>query len=264
MLNEKEIIILILSFNTVLLLVGGIIFAIACLYQRELLIWMPVFITLTIGYFFFLYQLIDITYQLIANMLFVVAAIFTFTAAFIEYYQLFIKSTSQKSHAINFMMVMVVISPIILGFQILVIGLLIATIIMLIRIYLRNKSITRMFFLVSIIAATFAMSFIFLDNYGVEGALIFGNIIVTSYTSILAVSGIVAMLEQKINRTIKEKNNLKDKFSHDLGNILHSMSLTYELIRGKSISEKELTEVYSLLKNKIYEASDLVKEIRKL
>ena len=93
---------------------------------------------------------------------------------------------------------------------------------------------------------------------------IFGNIIVTSYTSILAVSGVFAMLEQKINSTLKEKNSLKDKYSHDLGNILQSMSMTYELIRGKSISEKELTEVYNLLKNKIYEASDLVRFIREL
>jgi len=61
-----------------------------------------------------------------------------------------------------------------------------------------------------------------------------------------------------------EKNTLKDKYSHDLGNILHSISITYELIKNKKISENELKELYDLLKNKIREASDLVKEIRKL
>lgn len=264
MLTEIEIMFLILIFNTVLLLVGGIIFAIACWYQRELLIWMPIFIILTIGYSFFTYQFIDSTYQLIANILFVIASVFTFIGAFSEYYKVFIKPANQKSEELKYLGIMVALSPLILGIQIIVISLLLAAILMLIRIYIRTKSITRMFFLVSIIGATFAMIFIFLDNYGIEGALIFGNIIVTSYTSILAVSGIVALLEQKINSTSMEKNNLKDKYSHDLGNILHSMSMTYELIRGKSISETELIEVYNLLKNKIYEASDLVRFIREL
>jgi len=264
MANEEEIIGMILTINTVLMIIGGIIFAIACFRQRNLLSWMPIFIILAIGNFFFTYQFVDYLYQLIAYCLFGVAAIFTFNAAFIEYYKLFIKTNNQKSQAVNFMIAVVALMPIIIGFQIFVLSILIATIIMLLRIYIKTRSPSRFLFMISIIAATIAMFFISLDSFGVEGAFIFGNIIVTSYMSVLVVAAIVALLEQEITGTINEKNTLKDKYSHDLGNILHSISITFELMKTMEPSDKELNELENLLKNKIHEASDLVKEIRKL
>ena len=135
---------------------------------------------------------------------------------------------------------------------------------MLLRIYIKTKSPSRFLFMISIIAATIAMFFITLDSYRVEWAFIFGNIIVSSYMSVLVVAAIVALLEQEITGTINEKNTLKDKYSHDLGNILHSISITFELMKTMEPSDKELNELEDLLKNKIHEASDLVKEIRKL
>ena len=264
MANEEEIIVMILTINTVLMVIGGIIFAIACSRQRNLLPWMPIFIILAIGNFFFTYQFVDYFYQLIAYILFGVAAIFTFNAAFMEYYKLFIKTNNQKSQAVNYLSAIFSITPIIIGFQIFVLSILISTILMLVRIYMKTRSPSRFLFMISIIAATIAMFFISLDSFGVEWAFVFGNIIVTSYMSVLVVAAIVALLEQEITGTIDEKNTLKDKYSHDLGNILHSISITYELIKSKDLPENELEELYDLLKNKINEAADLVKEIRKL
>ena len=238
MVSENEIIFMILTINTFLMFIGGIIFAFACFRQRNLLPWMPIFIVLAIGNIFFTFQFVDPLYQLIAYILFGIAAIFTFNAGFGEYYKLFIKSNGNKSKVINPSKGVFFIIPIIIGFQIFVLGLLIATIIMLLRIYIKTRSPSRFLFMLSIIAATIAMTFISLDNFGIDWAFILGNIIVTSYMSVLLVAAIVALLEQEIIGTIAEKNNLKDKYSHDLGNILHSMSMTYELIRGKSISEK--------------------------
>jgi hypothetical protein len=264
MANEEEIIGMILTINTVLMVIGGIIFGFACLRQRELIPWLPIFIILAIGNFFFTYQFVDYVYQLIAYSLFGVAAIFTFNAAFMEYYKLFIKNYNQKSQTVNSISAIIVIMPIIIGFQIFVLSILISTIIMLLRIYIKTRSPSRFLFMLSIIAATIAMFFISLDSFGVEWAFVFGNIIVTSYMSVLVVAAIVALLEQEITGTISEKNNLKDKFSHDLGNILHSISITFDLIKTKGISDKELSELEDLLRKKIHEASDLVKEIRKL
>ncbi len=264
MANEEEIITMILTLNTVLMVIGGIIFSFACLRQRNLLPWMPIFVILAIGNFFFTIQNVDYFYQLIAYSLFGVAAIFTFNAAFMEYYKLFIKKNNENSHKVNSKFAIVAGIPIIIGFQIFVLSLLIATIIMLLRIYLKTRSPSRFLFMLSIIAATIAMFFISLDSFGVEWAFVFGNIIVTSYMSVLVVAAIVALLEQEITGTINEKNILKDKYSHDLGNILHSISITYELIKDRELSENELQELYDLLKNKIQEASDLVKNIRKL
>jgi len=264
MANEEEIIGMILTINTVLMVIGGIIFGFACLRQRELIPWLPIFIILAIGNFFFTYQFVDYVYQLIAYSLFGVAAIFTFNAAFMEYYKLFIKNYNQKSQTVNSISAIIVIMPIIIGFQIFVLSILISTIIMLLRIYIKTRSPSRFLFMLSIVAATIAMFFISLDSFGVEWAFVFGNIIVTSYMSVLVVAAIVALLEQEITGTISEKNNLKDKFSHDLGNILHSISITFDLIKTKGISDKELSELEDLLRKKIHEASDLVKEIRKL
>ena len=78
------------------------------------------------------------------------------------------------------------------------------------------------------------------------------------------ITAIVALLDQKLINVLDEKNSLKDKYSHDLGNILHSISMTYDLFTIQESSKEPSEELDQLMRNKIREASDLVKDIRKL
>lgn len=80
----------------------------------------------------------------------------------------------------------------------------------------------------------------------------------------LLITSFVALLDKKIMKVLFEKNELKDKYSHDLGNILHTISITYEFIKLKKYSDNELSDLDNLIKDKMSEASDLVKFIRGL
>jgi len=64
--------------------------------------------------------------------------------------------------------------------------------------------------------------------------------------------------------TNEKKNDLKDKYSHNLGNIMQSISSAQELINNKMISKEEATELEGIIETKIDEASKLIREIREL
>ena len=64
--------------------------------------------------------------------------------------------------------------------------------------------------------------------------------------------------------TNKKKNDLKDKYSHNLGNIMQAISSAQELIDDKNIAKEKTSELNHLIKIKIDEASKLIREIRKL
>ncbi|MFX0072454.1 MAG: hypothetical protein ACFFAO_15320, partial [Candidatus Hermodarchaeota archaeon] len=76
-----NVIITILIINTILLVIGSLIFGIACLRKKELLIYLPIYITFSIGNTFYLFQFVDSIYQIIGVLFFVVAAFCIFFAA---------------------------------------------------------------------------------------------------------------------------------------------------------------------------------------
>jgi len=52
----------------------------------------------------------------------------------------------------------------------------------------------------------------------------------------------------------KEKSTLKDKYSHNLGNIMQSISSSLELIKRKNLSKEEAIEVEGIIEMKIDES----------
>ena len=62
----------------------------------------------------------------------------------------------------------------------------------------------------------------------------------------------------------REKFDLKDTYSHELGNIMQAIFTTFDLIKTKREPKKDLAELETMLETKLNEASALIKEIRKL
>ncbi len=76
----------------------------------------------------------------------------------------------------------------------------------------------------------------------------------------------ILLIHMEYTITERKKNQIKDKFSHNLGNILQTISLIFSIDEEqKEISDdKETEDMGSLLKIKLKEAANLLKEIRKL
>ena len=264
MVSIIDVIIITLFINTVLLAIGIIIFAIACMRDKDLFSYLPIYITFFIGNLFVLNQFVDNIFRMIAQVFFIVTTISLLIAAFLDYYKIFIKSNLKKSHITNSTFSAFFISSIIVPMQIFMILILLTSSILLLRVYLKTRSTVKILFLTCCIVAMMSTISQIIPFYEYELGLYLSYSIGTVFITILLINGIVAILEQEIRNTMKIKNTLKDNYSHDLGNILHSISMSYELIMNIKNSDKEINNVNDLLKDKIIEASELVKEIRKI
>jgi len=98
--------------------------------------------------------------------------------------------------------------------------------------------------------------------YNVDNpVLIMFNYIPIITTSILF---IVLLVHLEYTTSSRKQLELKDNYSHDLGNILQVISSAFELIEMKGRSESETSELGELLKDKLNEAAKQIREIREL
>ncbi|MFX0043465.1 MAG: hypothetical protein ACFE8L_11190, partial [Candidatus Hodarchaeota archaeon] len=75
---------------------------------------------------------------------------------------------------------------------------------------------------------------------------------------------IILLVHIEYNSSVSQKFELKDKYSHNLGNILQIISSSFELISNEAFTDTESIEMKNLLMDKINEASELLKDIREI
>ena len=255
---------IVLTLNAIIAGVASITFGIACKKQKNLRSWLFSYIFLAIGNVLDIFQFGNLLITLLAIIIFALAAVFFFIATFLEYYKIFIKTQNQNLAIRDKFTVVLVIGSIFLGVYIFIIIMLFISTIMLFRIYMKNHSATKLFLLITSISAMICIIALYISYFGIEGAYFFSNILVTFFVTLMLSTSFVALLEQKIIDTLNEKDILKDKYSHDLGNILQAISISYDLINRENHSSIKSDELDTLIKNKVNEASKLVKSIRDL
>ena len=121
-------------------------------------------------------------------------------------------------------------------------------------------------------AATFSMYLpisVYITSQGHEYGLYFcedisilllnyGAAIVTYFLNLI----LLVHLEYSFSQS--HKNQLKDKYSHNLGNILQILYGSIDLMNDKNIDEQTVQELKILHEKKLKEAAELIREIRKL
>jgi hypothetical protein len=255
---------IILTSNAVIAGVACITFGIASKKQKDLRTYLISYIFFAIECVLSTIQFGNFTILLIAMIFLVLSAISFFIAIFLEYYNIFIKSPDQNLTIRDKLTAVIIVSLVIIGIEIFIIIIVSIGAIMLFRIYLKTHFATKLFQLINAISAVICAIALYISNFGIEGAYFLSNVIVTFFVTLILSTSFVSILEQKIVVTLNEKNTLKDKYSHDLGNILHTISMTYELFNIEHSSEIKSDELDNLIKVKIKEASELVKFIRRI
>ncbi len=264
MLNIVEIVITILIFNVIIGFIGGLIFFIACLKQHEFYPYLFVYIFFVIANVIYIFQFVDEIYTLFALLFYDFATISIFIASIIDYYKIRLRTNKTNILTEKSLLVLVTVSTILFLMQFFLFIILVLSSIILLRIYLTTKELNKLLVLICVIIATSGVIIqTFLPLEGMD-ALFLDSLITTVWITIYLVNGIVVLLEIEINKNLKLKNNLKDVYSHNVGNNLQSIFLTYELIKSKIESTNEFLELFDLLEKKLYDSSKLVKEIRKL
>lgn len=131
-----------------------------------------------------------------------------------------------------------------------------------------GKSIRWYFVVISALFIYFPVSFIISFqgySYGLYDAensfLIILNYVPTISTTILS---IILLVHLEYTISSRESFDLKDKFSHNLGNIMQVINSSSDLINiSANLNEQETTNL-KLIQAKCKEASKLIKHIRKL
>jgi len=131
-----------------------------------------------------------------------------------------------------------------------------------------GRSIIWFYASVLIISLFFPVSIIiYLQGYGYglynadDPVLIMFNYIPTIASSICL---IILLVHLEYTTSSRKQLDLKDNYSHDLGNILQVISSAFELIEMKGRSESETSELGELLKDKLNEAAKQIRDIREL
>lgn len=229
--------IIILTLNTVLTAVACIPLSIACKTQKELRPWLSVYILLTVGNVFSIFQYTDETIRLIANLLFALTTVALAIVVFIEYYKMFIKLNNQNLTIRDKTIAVATITPLILGIEIFMVIVVSVSCVMLFRIYMKTRSATRLFLLMSAISAVIGIIALALQNYAVEGALIFGNVLVTFYATLLLSTGFVAVIEQKLseaNKTLMNVITTASETSINVANIATELAASASEVNASS------------------------------
>lgn len=90
--------------------------------------------------------------------------------------------------------------------------------------------------------------------------------VIINYSLAIFLTVIILVLFIYIERGIiaDDKFQLKDKYSHILGNLLQIILSAVSLIESDQLSPNEKAENIALIQTKFQEASDLLNEIRQL
>ena len=85
-----------------------------------------------------------------------------------------------------------------------------------------------------------------------------------TFSIAILVLTVVLLIHLENTRSNLYNYQLKDKYSHDLGNILQVMISAFHFIEGKEVPAEEREKIMDLLNQKSQEVSELIQEIRSL
>jgi len=146
--------------------------------------------------------------SIVSNLLFVLAIISIFISISREYYNTFYKNSVSGTHIKKVMPAAVTINPYILGMEIFIIVIAIISSAMLFRIYLKKKTPTHAFMGLTCIAVFTTLMGTVFRTLGVSGIRAYSSGITLFFVTILMVTGIVALIEQKLVSTSSTLRNV--------------------------------------------------------
>lgn len=204
----------------------------------------------------------------ISRIFYILGSLILFISVFKEYSQTFRKRKDNFLNNNLELSVVVIITPsliITISLEILIITFCLISAMMSFRIAKKKRKYANAFLGMCLCTVLSALSLTIVESLGFEEMRLFALGMDIIFFTMLFITAIVIFLEQKLITTEADKTIMKDKYSHDLGNILHTISLSYELIKNDDKTNITLPkELDELIQKKIEEASNVVRFIRSL
>jgi len=259
--------------TTIVIILATLIFAIVCLKRRDLFSWLIAYISSSLSEVFRLFsqaqydtfEVISISFSALTVISFIIAVSY-------EYYQTF--SIKSKTQAIPTVLLIFQQQQTALGLQAIIAFLLFFAIFLIIRIYLKKRTPTHAFMCFILITGLMQVIASILRDAGYPRAdefLEFSRIVMAT---MMLITGIVAIIEEKILRSEKKyrlaynrAEFYKDLFVHDINNILQNLEFSLEIISQEVSSDssgERVKELIHLAKNQVNRGADLGMNVKKL
>ncbi|MFX1536766.1 MAG: ATP-binding protein [Promethearchaeota archaeon] len=200
-----------------------------------------------------------------------ISALLMFVAVFVEYHDTFIRSKPREMQIYTSIDVAVFLSLFIMGVHFFLVGTLLLGMVMLLRIYAKKRTPTHSFLCLSLFGAFLSTLTSILDFFGIEGALEMGDGTAIFFLTMLLITGIVALIEDRLLKSemkYREAYNqaefYKDIFIHDIGNMLQSIhSSTDVFLFYLKEQEYEINEAINIIKEQVKRGAILGSNIKK-
>jgi hypothetical protein len=223
------------EFICVLAIAGNITFSYVSLKRKNLMKWLPAYISFTISTFFGLISTFNEDFVPGIAIFQLLSALMICSAVFLEYFRTFIRDKSQKfQNQGKVIMSSIVISPILIGSQAFLIILLLGTMFMLIKIYRVKRTPTHAFLCFAIFSKIQYLVGLLLDPTDSAG---FANLLIVALEMIYLVTAFIAILETrilKINYTLKKVLNTASDVSSNVANIATELAANASEINATS------------------------------
>ena len=229
-------------------IIGTSLFGFACRKQHELRKWFYIFILSTLGILSNFLTFISDYFDIFLFIFYSIAILVSTYVIIKEYNSLFKKHKIPKStYSLILIETVLGVTGVSLATVILIIDL-----VLLIRITLKKKTLTYGFICLVIFGALLTIFGNIFINLHIEGAVDFNMGMDLFFTSTLLISGIVALIEEKIwdfelkyQESYNKASFYKDLVSHDIKNILQNIRASLYLISSSLKDKKSEMDSFS-------------------
>ena len=248
-----------------LMIIATIIFTLVCIKRRDLLAWLPTYVLLSIGFFLINFETLSEEISLVSYVFIMLSVISIFVAVLKEYHNTFMKYNRIRNQSI--IAAVSVINLVINGIQVALLILLLISLFLFLRIYKRKNTPTHAFLGITIIAAILVVinqiycssGGIIIENFG-EGLMIF-------FVTILLVTGLVALIEERIRRvndTLTTVLNKASDTSINISNIATELASSASEVNAASEEISSSTQEMAITTQEVVTSSTEIQNIMDL
>ncbi|MBD3215619.1 MAG: hypothetical protein GF311_23615 [Candidatus Lokiarchaeota archaeon] len=247
-------------------------------------LWIATAISLAIGSFIFLFRHIDQDYRIFGNVFYLLTTLFLGFSIIFEYFQKILPDQQIKSklYLISSILISNFLIIIILGIlqvsliniiQISVMVFLFLIAFIMIRLYKKEKSITHILMLFTVIFSFLTLFFSVLHNYNLELVWELAYIMKVMLYATLLLTATSAPIENRRKNTEKKfwesfsrAEFYKDVFIHDINNMLQIIlsAIQILLINNPNQSKERERAYLKMIRNQVYRGSKLIENLRML
>jgi len=200
---------------TILMMLGTLIFIFVSFKRRDLIIYLPTYIILPIGYFFIYLQIFNYIYRLLGNLIFLIGVLFFIFAVYYEYFKTIKNNNNATAGNLKNSYVLLSLSPItslIIGIQVIFSILIIIAIFMLIKLFFLKRSTKYASLIVFLASGLLSSISTILSNFQLTGAWEFSFVAMFILSAIYLMFPIMIYLEEKLAKVGGKLRESEEKF----------------------------------------------------